>query len=293
MRSVRVQSAIEYLATYIWAIVILGLVLLELYVIGVLNPPVQAHCILPEGFACIQAFVSTNGLIFVNLLQATGQPVNITALGCNTNYTLAHMQAPYNPPRNQVYLPIEGNTTFEFQCYGGAGAVSGPAGTVFSGYVFINYTDNSTKFPHTVFGTIVAKMSSVPSTTTFTTTSSTTSTSTTSTTSSTSTTTATTTVTSCYDNQNYVVSSPQGSVTCHDLDTVQIQATVGTLTIHDGDTVGIYSYVGTINCHDSNTFNIYTNVGSISCHDFNTFNFFNGAMASSITCGSGCSYHYS
>jgi len=100
-----------------------------------------------------------NGLATINLLQATTAPINVTALGCNTKNIPTNMKIPLNPPSNQIKLQIGGNYSFTVQCYTGGLVYSGKPGSSFNGYLFINYTDTVTGFPHTIGGQIVLGIS--------------------------------------------------------------------------------------------------------------------------------------
>ncbi|MGC8547455.1 MAG: hypothetical protein ACP5MC_00425 [Candidatus Micrarchaeia archaeon] len=160
MNAKKLQSAMEYLMTYGWAILILAVVLGALYGLGVFNASrfLGSQCLLQAGFSCPSLSMSSNGLLTLNLLQATDSPINITAYGCNTNDTIIEMQTPYNPPSNQVTMQISSNYTFTVQCYSGANPFSGTPGSNFNGYLFINYTNLETGFPETVVGKLVVRV---------------------------------------------------------------------------------------------------------------------------------------
>ncbi len=163
-RPLRLQSAIEYLVTYGWAILAITVVLAALFALGVFNPgnTLPTQCILPAGLSCTSVYVASNGLASINLLQATLTPINVTSFGCNTNQTVAHMYLPYNPPSNQVKLQIGGNYSFSVQCWTGSGALSAPysatPGTGFEGYLTVNYIETTSGFSHTVIGQLTAKV---------------------------------------------------------------------------------------------------------------------------------------
>ena len=145
----RLQSALEYITTYGWAILIMAIVIGVLASQGFFNPQRYAaqQCIFSSGFSCIYYFLSMNGMLQINIMQFTGSPINVTYVGCNTNGTYTNMQAPYNPPSNQVFMPIGSNYTFSVQCYSGSSAASDGAGTFFSGAVLLNYTDEISGLP--------------------------------------------------------------------------------------------------------------------------------------------------
>jgi len=207
----KAQSAMEYLTTYGWAILIIGVVLAALAEMGLFNPSTYAQsiCDLPANLFCKSFFLSTSGVLAVTIENTMQDPINITAVGCG-NQPLANMQSI-----TPVYLPQGHSYTFNVQC---EGAANSHIGQLYAGYITLNYTDDVTLFSQTLSGKVIVKTvetsttssstittSILTSTTTSTTTSSTsittstststsiTSTSTSTTTSSTSTTTSTTT----------------------------------------------------------------------------------------------------
>ncbi|MDE1873498.1 MAG: hypothetical protein KGI04_00035 [Candidatus Micrarchaeota archaeon] len=155
------QSAMEYLLTYSWALLIISVVLVALFALGVFNPGnvVSSQCILPAGLSCINVYLVSNGLVTINLLQATLTPINLTAYGCNSNQTINHMYVPSNPPSNQIKMQIGGNYTFSVQCWAGGSQYSATPGSAFQGYISVNYIETNTGFPHTVIGQLTAKVS--------------------------------------------------------------------------------------------------------------------------------------
>lgn len=152
----KLQSALEYLMTYGWAILIIAIVAGVLFALGVFNPgsAISQICQLEAGFGCVNYYMVQNGMLTINLLQTTGTPVNITAIGCNTNST----SIPVNSISPQVYLPIGTNSTFTVQCYQNKVPFSGRVNQVYTGYVAINYTDITTGFPLQIYGNIAVKI---------------------------------------------------------------------------------------------------------------------------------------
>jgi hypothetical protein len=158
---VKAQSAIEYLMTYGWAILIMAVILSALFVLGVFNPGsfTGQECLMQAGFSCLNIYMYPNGLLNINLMQATQSPIKVTAIGCSTNATVATMKAP-NPPTNSVYMSIGANYTFPIQCYTQNNLpVSLNIGSVFSGYIIVNYTSTTTGFPSTMTGKIITTAS--------------------------------------------------------------------------------------------------------------------------------------
>ncbi|MEM0154272.1 MAG: hypothetical protein QW814_00340 [Methanothrix sp.] len=156
------QSAMEYLITYGWAILIIAIALGVLFELGLFNPSsfVSTSCIFPADFSCIFSTLSSNGMLTINMQQSTSSPINITAIGCNSNASLSHMI--YFPNGIDVQIgsnvTIDSNTTEPLQCWANNTVFTGKPGALFKGYVLINYTDIQTGFPHTISGTILEKV---------------------------------------------------------------------------------------------------------------------------------------
>ncbi|MFP3215414.1 MAG: hypothetical protein RXR32_02610 [Candidatus Micrarchaeota archaeon] len=154
----KAQSAMEYLMTYGWAILIIGIALAAMFQMGLFNPSkyVMSTCTLPSGLTCGSFFLYPNGTLSVSIGNSLQDPINVTAIGCTSNQTTANMQTPYNPPSNQIYIPIGGSHTFSVNCNGASGLAPGQ---LYTGYLVINYTDDVTLFPQTIFGRIAIKIS--------------------------------------------------------------------------------------------------------------------------------------
>ncbi|MDE1856639.1 MAG: hypothetical protein KGH98_00985 [Candidatus Micrarchaeota archaeon] len=157
MSTIRLQSAMEYLMTYGWAILILGVVLAALYATGLLSPStlVQNTCSFQAPFACLYSSLSISGVLTINVEQSSASPINVTAIGCNSNGTVTNMQSI--SPANAI--PISGNLTFTVSCYGTGNKVfTGQPGTVYHGYFLLNYTNLQTGLPHTMTGFVTEKI---------------------------------------------------------------------------------------------------------------------------------------
>lgn len=150
------QSAIEYLTTYGWAIIIITVVLVAMFELGIFQPPVSTTCVFPAEFGCLTAILySSTSQVNVTLQQSTQTSINITGYGCN------NMGNPTNmislPTASQVPVAIGGSFTFNVLCYNNGTAVTITPGQLFKGFVIVNYTDLSSGFPHTAVGQLIAK----------------------------------------------------------------------------------------------------------------------------------------
>jgi hypothetical protein len=156
MKYNKLQSAMEYLMTYGWAILILAIAAGVLFSLGVFTPGSAASqiCQLEAGFSCANYYMVQNGLLLVNIVQTTTIPINITSIGCNTNQSAIST----NSVVPQAYLPIGGNRTLTVQCYSGATAFSGTVSQLYNGYLEVNYTDVTTGFPEVIYGNVAVKI---------------------------------------------------------------------------------------------------------------------------------------
>ena len=152
----KLQSAMEYLMTYGWAILILAIVSAVLFSLGVFSPGNSASqvCQLESGFTCSGDYMVQNGMLVMSITQTTTVPLNITAIGCNTNST----DIPTQSVVPQAYISIGNNRTFSVQCYRGALAYSGQVNQLFVGYLQVNYTDVTTGFPEVIYGDVAVKI---------------------------------------------------------------------------------------------------------------------------------------
>ena len=157
---VRSQSAIEYLTTYGWALILLAVALVALFELGVFNTGnfINTSCIFQADLQCQTALLYSNGTAIVNLEQNTQSAIVVTALGCNDNGIIEGLAAPYNPPSNEVTLQIGSNYTFYVPCYENGTLVSLTPGQVYRGYILVNYTNSQSGFQHTATGTLVTKV---------------------------------------------------------------------------------------------------------------------------------------
>ena len=156
------QSAMEYLITYGWAILIIAIALGVLFELGLFNPSsfVSTSCIFPADFSCIYSSLSSSGALTINMQQSTSSPINITAIGCNSNDSLSHMVSFPSGVYVQIgsNVTITGNSTANLECWSNDTVFTGKPGSIFHGYVMINYTNVQTGFPHTISGTVLEKV---------------------------------------------------------------------------------------------------------------------------------------
>ncbi len=158
MDKLRAQSAVEYLTTYGWAILVIAVVLAAMFALGLFSPSsyVNNECIFPAEFSCLNSQMFSNGIVTINVEQSTSSPINITSIGCNDAGVLTNMHA-LSPALN---VQIGSNASMSVQCYANGTAFSGGVGGVYKGDLILNYTNLQTGFTHTIIGTLVSKIQS-------------------------------------------------------------------------------------------------------------------------------------
>jgi len=151
----KAQSAMEYLITYSWAIIIIAVTLSALYALGLFNPSsfVSNQCIFPADFSCLSGFFYANGTLNINFEQTTTSAINVTGITCNVGGTSTNWTA-FSPGN---YLPIGGNLSLSTKCLSNGSVFTSQPGVLYKGYVLINYTDLQSGFQHTLEGKIIEK----------------------------------------------------------------------------------------------------------------------------------------
>jgi hypothetical protein len=76
--SSKAQSAMEYLMTYGWAILIIAVVLAVFFQLGVFNSSLPNACLASSGYYCQNPTLSTTGVLSLTIGQSTGQTLYST-----------------------------------------------------------------------------------------------------------------------------------------------------------------------------------------------------------------------
>ena len=159
---VRGQSAIEYLTTYGWAILILLVVIAALFWLGVINPTsvLQSSCFFPADLSCRAYIINTDGYVALDLGQSTGHPINVTSFLCTAQSNPALIPTLPRPVVivNGDHQLIADGASNQEQCLDSNGDIaSGNAGNQYKGKIFIEYVELDTGFTHSVAGDVSLK----------------------------------------------------------------------------------------------------------------------------------------
>ncbi len=157
-RTSRLQSAMEYLMTYGWAILILAVVVGVLFQLGVFNSSTFAgtSCIGSSGFLCQNPTLVTSGMLTFTFGQNIGSPMYNVQLACAASMASGGTPNPITAFNSisSTGVPLipapTGNTLVNGQtmiitslpCYDSTGAqITNPSmGSSYSGYIWVNYT---------------------------------------------------------------------------------------------------------------------------------------------------------
>ena len=180
MNRIKAQSAMEFLMTYGWAVLIIAVVLAALFSLGVFSSTslVSTSCIASSGYLCQVPIFGVNGNLSFTLGQITGRPIYNIGLACAGTATTAGLPNPSplttgnaamvyiiangfpsSIPSNVANfgvgsimignsLTLSSGQTIpitQLSCYGASGAdiVNVPFGTSFTGGIWLNYTQQN------------------------------------------------------------------------------------------------------------------------------------------------------
>ncbi|MGC8586816.1 MAG: hypothetical protein ACP5K9_00810 [Candidatus Micrarchaeia archaeon] len=167
MRTLKAQSAMEYLMTYGWAILIIAVVLGALFSLGVFSGAslLGTTCIASSGYLCSSPILH-GGTLTATVGQATGATWSAATL-CLVGSGVVPTTSCTNVPGANVIVSgglVSGQTaTPQFTAYvnsaGGATSLPSSVGSTFSGYIYAVYTVGSQSGLMTQIATITAKAS--------------------------------------------------------------------------------------------------------------------------------------
>ncbi len=131
----KLQSAMEYLMTYGWSILIIAVVLGALFGLGVFNgaAALGSGCVAQPGFLCQMPVLSANGLLSVNIGQIGQQQITVTGVGCS-NTASEPALAGIRPTVVLISSQVAQGTAFLCPL------ISNTIGSSFTGTLWIEYT---------------------------------------------------------------------------------------------------------------------------------------------------------
>ncbi|MDE1832990.1 MAG: hypothetical protein KGH58_01065 [Candidatus Micrarchaeota archaeon] len=151
----KAQSAMEYLMTYGWAILVIAVALTILYQIGIFGGGsnlLSTSCIANTGYLCSGLQLNTTGNLIVQFAQSTGQTITLTGISCTKN-----LSSPVSVQSiQQTPLAPGQKTSLTFGCPLSSNAL----GTKFSGYLWVQYNSQTQNGNMAELGSVTAVASS-------------------------------------------------------------------------------------------------------------------------------------
>ena len=143
------QSAIEYLMTYGWSILIIAVVIASLIELGVFNSAnlSPSSCIATTGYSCTNPTLYASGALVTNLGQVGTGPITITGTACTRNNTVTAITAIQS-----TVLQSEQQQQIVFYCP----LANNATGTQFTGHLWIEYSTSSQQNIIEEVGSIIA-----------------------------------------------------------------------------------------------------------------------------------------
>ena len=145
----RSQSAMEYLMTYGWAILIIAVALGLLYVLGVFSPSSATtnSCTSQSGYICTALSLSPRGTVTFQFGQDTGTTLYNLEFTCTALENSAGLPNPDNDFVASPARTVINSQKFyvNVPCYTDTGAQfsSTTLGTVYNGFIWVNYTEDN------------------------------------------------------------------------------------------------------------------------------------------------------
>ena len=141
----KAQSAMEYLTTYGWAILLIAIILIAFFDLGVFGNgnATSTTCLAEVGFSCSNPLLNSTGNFSVELGNSFSYPLNITGIGCS-NSTSA--PSTFTPFLTQIFSNGQSNLTY--QCT----MQSNNIGASFAGTLWIQYNNNQVAQVATISG---------------------------------------------------------------------------------------------------------------------------------------------
>ncbi len=152
------QAAVDFLVSYGIAILIISISIYVVVRLGIFSSALaQPTCVAAPSFSCGAFAFSHNGLLTVTFTQAVGGTLNITGVSCSSgvnvisnlpqygniyvaNYIAKPQFYPTTALQYGLLLYSDGASSVTVNCYGAGGISTTGLGTIYTGYVWFNYT---------------------------------------------------------------------------------------------------------------------------------------------------------
>ena len=156
MKPLKLQSSVDFMASYGIGIIIIIISILVIYRIAISNISLTTpYCTANPGFGCeYYSINSSGGVMVLRFSQALGSQITINGVSCSTAQSDTGTGPKYGnvgTTNNATFYPTgkqpggmvmysDNYTILYAYCYDSSGVTKYPKGYAFKGYVWINYT---------------------------------------------------------------------------------------------------------------------------------------------------------
>ena len=157
MGKTKAQSAIEFLMTYGWALLVIIIVFSALYVMGIFKPQIVSRCAFGPEMTCVSFSIrrTTTGNINATLIvqHSQQQAITLKEISCVRSTTINYSSVPAAAKQSLSISLDPGALSAALPgrlCFDQTGSPStGNAGDPFIGKVFIKWRIGTTGYIHT------------------------------------------------------------------------------------------------------------------------------------------------
>jgi len=151
----KAQSAMEFLLTYGWAVLIMLAIIAVLFMLGIFSPSGLApnSCVMPSGFGCYGYRIADGGELWLDLAQSTGKGITITKMACTAKEPVESGDFVSIP---DIYIKSGKHQSLSgyVHCTKEDGVSTPAEGEYYRGTIYIDYVDEDTQMSHRLKGEI-------------------------------------------------------------------------------------------------------------------------------------------
>jgi hypothetical protein len=154
--NMKLQGSVDFIMSYGISILIIAISIYIILNLGVFNDRiVPQQCFSAPSFFCGGYSLSANGILAIQVGQTTGSEISVTGIACSSTangiadtpeygnifVTKALAYYPNNNLGNTITIYTDNVSNYiDLYCYSGFGTAALPAGTAFTGFVWLNYS---------------------------------------------------------------------------------------------------------------------------------------------------------
>lgn len=158
------QSAIEYLTTYGWAVLIIVGIIGVIFWLDLIGPSdaFSTSCFFPGDINCVATAINTTGNFTLDIGQGTGHQIRVTAVKCTQDTNASPNETDMlSPPITIAYGQHAWVANGSSWCYnyfnGNSTKAEGLIGAAYKGKMYVQYEEVDTGMTHLLVGDVIIK----------------------------------------------------------------------------------------------------------------------------------------